>query len=262
MTKIGLALGSGSARGYAHIAIIQTLLKAGITPSMVSGSSAGALVGAYFCLHGEVDSLIQKIQKMERKDFLKLVDLAHPKRGLIKGVKIKQFLKEHFFKDATFSKLKIPLVVCATNLKTHEPTYFTKGNLLDAVMASICLPGLFPPYEIRGRYYIDGGVLEPLPVEVLFKKGMAKVIAVNINHFVYRHKQPKLTAISVLSEAFYMMMEKLSNLQCLSEDIFLLQPKFEPGFGDSIKFYNWEPFYRAGEKEIKKLLPKLKAWLS
>jgi len=260
MVKLGLALGSGAARGYAHIAVIEHLLKQGIAPAIVSGSSAGALIGACYCLHGNLNSLLTKVKSMDKKDFLRLIDLNNPKISIIKGNKIKQFLDREFFKGASFDDLRLPFIAVATNLATHKTEYITKGKLIDAVMASICIPGLFPPYKIKKQYYIDGGALEPVPVDVLFGSGCNKVIAVNINRFIYKKKTPELGLISILSDTFYMMMEKLST-SSNSKHVFYIKPKFTASFTDSLNFYKWQQFYQAGEREIKKSITAIKKWL-
>jgi NTE family protein len=178
--EIGLALGSGAVRGFALIPIIKRLEKEDIPISAISGSSVGALVGAYYALHGEIGSLFDQVKKMERKNYLKLADPNNPKRSLFKGKKIKKFLTDNYFGEKTFKDVNIPLYICATDLVRKKPVYMTRGKLVDAVMASISIPGLVPPYKIGKRRCVDGGVLDPVPIQPLLDRGMRKIVGVNL----------------------------------------------------------------------------------
>ena len=143
--KLGLALGSGTARGYAHIPIINFLIKNNVKIDMISGSSAGAIIGAYFALYGEVKSLEKLLRSITKKESLHLIDLNNPKKSIIKGIRIKKYLEDNFFGSKTFKDTKIPLYISATNIKTKKVVYFNKGKIIDAVMASISVPAIFPP---------------------------------------------------------------------------------------------------------------------
>jgi NTE family protein len=260
--KIGIALGSGAVRGYAIIPIIKKLKKEGIEISAVSGSSVGALIGAYYSLHGEVDSFMQISKDFTRKDFLKLVDLNNPTASIIKGKKIKEFLAENYFAGKTFRDTKVPLYICATDLVQKKPVYLSQGNILDAVMSSISIPGIFPPYKIGNKVFADGGVLDPVPAKPLVEKGMTKIIGVNLTGF-RRDKKKRESGglLADLMNSFYMMMEQLAK-EPDDKRIFMLNPRFEPDPAHMLAFYNWRENYEIGQNLINRKIKELKTWLS
>jgi len=259
--KIGLALGSGAVRGYALIPIIKRLEKEGIEISAISGSSVGALIGAYYALHGEIDSFFEHIKTMCRRDYLKLADPNNPKISLFKGKKIKKFLSDHYFEDQTFKNLKIPLYICATDVVRNKPAYISKGKLIDAVMASISVPGLVPPYQKGKKFFIDGGVLDPVPTKPLLESGLKKVVGINLMGFKSGQKKNGGEGlIPALMNSFYMMMEQIAKKED-NHRLFILKPRFEPEPTRMLAFYDWEENYKIGKELIDKNLIDLKNWL-
>jgi len=260
--KIGIALGSGAVRGYAIIPIIKKLEKEGIEITAVSGSSIGALIGAYYALNGEVDSFLEIARSLPKKDYFKLVDLNNPRVSLIKGKKIKNFIAEKYFGDKTFKDTKIPLFVCVTDPVEKKSVYITKGKLIDAVMASISIPGIFPPYSIGNKMYLDGGVLDPVPAKPLLEKGFEKIIGVNLTRYKRgeKKKQDK-SLLSVLMNSFYMMMEQLAE-ETDTERLYMLNPRFEPDSIRMLAFYEWEKNYMIGQGLINRKFKDLKQWLT
>lgn len=259
--KTALALGSGAVRGYALIPIINRLEEENIGITAVSGSSVGAFVGAYYCLYGEVDSLFEKAKSMDRTDYLKLIDPNNPKISLFKGKQIKKFLSDKFFGDKTFKDVKIPLTICVTDPADKKPVYLTEGKLLDAVMGSISIPGLVPPYKIGETYYVDGGVLDPVPTQPLLDKGEKKVIGINLTGFKSDEKKDgKQNLVPALMNTFYMMME----YQAVKEEtdrLLMLNPRFEPDPARMLNFYEWEENFNIGKELIKKKIKDIKKWL-
>jgi predicted acylesterase/phospholipase RssA len=259
--KIGLALGSGAVRGYALIPIIKRLEKEGIEISAISGSSVGAIIGAYYALHGEIDTLFEHIKTMSRRDYLKLVDPNNPKISLLKGKKIKKFLSDHYFEDKTYKNLKIPLYICATDVVRHKPVYISKGKLIDAVMASISIPGLVPPYQKGKKSFIDGGVLDPVPTKPLLGSGLRKVVGINLMGFKSgAEKKQDEGLVSALMNSFYMMMEQIAKKED-DHGLFILNPRFEPEPTRMLAFYDWKENYQIGKKLIDKNIEDLKKWL-
>jgi NTE family protein len=177
--KIGLALGSGSARGWAHIGVIHELGRLGIKPEIVCGSSIGALVGASLAC-GQLDALESWVRKLTVRDILRLIDLSLTRGGLIQGNKLVQAFCE-FVSDVDIESLALEYGAVATNLSAGREFWFDKGPLLTAVRASIALPGLFPPVEYRGNWLVDGGLVNPVPVSMCRAMGADIVIAVNLN---------------------------------------------------------------------------------
>jgi NTE family protein len=260
LKRIGLALGSGAVRGYAAIPIIKKLEKEGIEITEISGSSVGALIGAYYALHGEIDSLFELSKKMEKKDYLKLVDPNNPKLSLIKGKKIKKFLYESLFGDQTFKDARIPLIICVVDVGKKKPVYISKGKLLDALMASISIPGIFPAYKIRNRMYIDGGVLDPVPIKPLLDRGLKKVVGVNLSGYRPGDKKPEDNLFPLLLHTIYMMMEQLAKRET-DHRLFMLNPRFEPDPARMLNLYDWKANYEIGKEIINRKIKALKTWL-
>ena len=177
---VGLALGSGSAMGMAHIGVLKVLEREGISIDIVSGSSIGALIGALWCCGysaSEVERII--LENKDKKYLFGLTDLTFPLHGLIKGKHICRFLKK-YLKDMTFQDVKRPFKIVACDCMSMRQVVFDSGKLVDAVLASIAIPGVFEPYKIAHHYYMDGGILNPLPTNVLVESGAKKIISVNV----------------------------------------------------------------------------------
>ncbi len=226
--KLGLCLGGGAARGYSLIPIIQKLSRDGVVPDAVSGASIGSIIGAYYCLNGEVDSLLEEIKKMSKKDFAKLIDLNNPTKSAIKGRRIKKLLQDKFFGNKTFDDLKIPLVIVATDIASFTPVYFTKGKLIDAIMASSSIPGIFPPYKIDGKLYIDGGVSKHIPYKILFTKfNVKKVVAVDLVSGVSKTSKDtnEYNIVDILFGAFYAILRTAKIEDIYKKKVFLLIPR-------------------------------------
>lgn len=176
--KTGLVLSGGGARGIAHLGVIKALYEQGITIDRIAGTSAGAIVGALLG-HGYTPDEILKI--IETTPFFKHVRPAFTRMGLLRLDKAEGLYRQHLPHDS-FEALKIPLHVVATDLVEGEPVVFDEGELVRPVLASCCIPGIFEPYSINKRYYVDGGVLNNMPVEVLENK-VDFIIGVHCNPF-------------------------------------------------------------------------------
>lgn len=175
--KIGLALGSGSARGWAHIGVIRALEEAGIRPDVVCGCSIGSLVGAAY-VSGDLDRLESWISRLAWKDVLGLMDVRFA-GGLIKGDKLITFLEQHFI-DREISELPMPFGCVATDLANGREVWLREGSVVAAVRASIALPGLFAPARRDGRLLVDGGLVNPVPVSLCRALGADIVVAVDL----------------------------------------------------------------------------------
>ena len=147
--KIGLVLGSGGARGLDHIGVLKVLNENNIPIDFIAGTSAGSIIGAYYAINKEVSSLEPKIRKLTKKDLVKLIDFSLPKKALISGNKVKHFLGE-LINNKSFSDTKIPLIILTTDMCSGKEVKIKEGKLIDAIMASISIPGIFPPVKING----------------------------------------------------------------------------------------------------------------
>jgi NTE family protein len=177
--KVGLALGSGAARGWSHMGIINGLAEMGIEPDIVSGSSIGALVGAAYAAD-KLDLLQAWTCSLTWKEIIRFLDPTLLGGGLIQGDKLTEFISE-YVKNLHFESLKRQLGVVATDLETGREIWFREGPVMEAVRASISLPGLFTPLQHQGRWLVDGGLANPVPVSLCRAMGADIVIAVNLN---------------------------------------------------------------------------------
>lgn len=175
--KVGLALGSGSARGWAHIGVIRALQEAGIVPDILCGCSIGALVGAAYA-DGDLDLLEQWTIKLTWQDVVGLLDVGFS-GGLFKGDKLIAFFEKHFV-DKDFSALPLPFACVATELANGREVWLREGSVAAAVRASIALPGLLAPVNRDGRLLVDGGLVNPVPVSLCRALGADVVIAVDL----------------------------------------------------------------------------------
>lgn len=175
--KIGLALGSGSARGWAHIGVIRALQETGIKPDVLCGCSIGALVGAAYA-DGDLDDLEKWTTGLTWQDVVGLLDVGLS-GGLIKGDKLIAFFEKHFV-DKDFSALPLPFACVATDLANGREAWLKEGSVAAAVRASIALPGLFAPVNRDGRLLVDGGLVNPVPVSLCRALGADIVIAVDL----------------------------------------------------------------------------------
>ena len=176
--RIGLALGSGSARGWSHIGVLRALGRAGIEPDIVCGTSIGALVGAVYAA-GRLDWLHDWVSSLTWQGVVGMLDLRMG-GGLIEGGKLTGFFRTHF-EDRGIGELPRAFGCVATELATGREVWLREGPVIDAVRASIALPGLFTPAQLDGRLLVDGGLVNPVPVSLCRAMGADVVIAVDLN---------------------------------------------------------------------------------
>jgi predicted acylesterase/phospholipase RssA len=185
---IGLALGSGSARGWAHIGVIRALQQAGIQPDLVCGASIGAVVGAAYAL-GELDRFEQWARGLTGRTMFSFMDFKLA-GGMLKGERVIEFFRSRF-SDRPIEALDIPFAAVATGLHSGSEVWLRTGSTADAVRASMALPGLFTPAQREGRLLVDGGLVNPVPVSLARAMGADIVIAVDLNADILgRHLQP------------------------------------------------------------------------
>lgn len=178
--KVGLALGSGGSKGIAHISVIQYLLSRNIPIDFIAGSSIGAVIGVIYSI-GKLDKFKKDILKVNRKQLLKIFDPIFPKNGLLQGQGFYDFLTNYIPEDACIEDLKIPVNILSTDFNSGKSVVFRKGNILEALRASIAIPGILVPVKYRGTFLLDGGVANPLPINVVKMMGAGITIAVNLH---------------------------------------------------------------------------------
>jgi NTE family protein len=199
--KIGLVLSGGGARGFAHLGVLEALNEAGIIPDVISGTSAGALAGVLYADGYSPKEILKLMNTGSRLDFMRP---AMPREGLLQINGIIKILKTHL-KATTFNELKIPLFVTATDMNNGKAVYFSDGNLLDPVIASASIPVVFQPVKINDISYVDGGVLDNLPVFPIENKCKV-LIGSFVNPVGYTEKISGL--ISIAERTFMLSMSK------------------------------------------------------
>ena len=190
--KVGLALSSGTARGLAHIGVLKALEEESIPIDMISGTSAGALVGACYAKEKKAKALEELALGIDWKRMAHLIDLNLIVlwKGFVQGQKVKSFLRS-IIGDVRFEDLQIPLAIVATDIDSMEEIVIKEGSVIEAVRASISLPAVFTPMKWNNRFLIDGGVVNPLPVDVARNIGAEIVIAVNTLRVAQHRKATK-----------------------------------------------------------------------
>jgi NTE family protein len=176
---LGLALGSGGARGWAHIGAIRALEEIGVEPDVIAGCSMGSVVGAAWAA-GKLDALEEFARTMTRAAFLAHFDLRLTGGGLVRGRAIMEALEAMGLPDS-FDKLDRPFIAVATDMSTGHEIWLQDGSLLDAVRGSIAIPGFFAPHHLNGRWLLDGGVINPVPASACRALGADITIAINPN---------------------------------------------------------------------------------
>jgi NTE family protein len=177
--SISLVLGSGGARGYAHIGVIEVLEKHGYEIKSISGSSMGALIGALYAC-GKLEEYKKWVLNLDLFEVIKLIDFSFAKSGMIKGDKVFDVIA-NIIGDIKIQDLPISFTAVATDLTTQKEVWFQKGSLLDAIRASIAIPTIFTPIELGSRILVDGGILNPLPTVPVLSDQTDLTIAVNLN---------------------------------------------------------------------------------
>lgn len=177
---VGLVLGVGAGYGFCHVGVLKVIEEEKIPIDIIAGSSIGALIAGLWAIGKNSSEILETTKEFkEPKHIWGLIDLTFPILGFIKGNKLHRFLKKHFG-NKTFYDTRLPLKIIASDVKHKEPIVLDKGLLIDAIMASCSMPGVFTPFKLKGEMLFDGGVINPLPTEPLLKMGLKKIIAVNV----------------------------------------------------------------------------------
>ena len=259
--KIGLALGGGSTKAFATFAVVEGLLEEGIVIDAVSGTSAGAIIGAHYALFGEVKTLREELESFSKKDWFKFADFTFGRtKSMIKAKKYRKYLHDKFG-DNTFDDTKVPLIVTASNIVSGKVEYITEGKIVDAIIASSAYPGIFPPFQRGEDLLVDGGVLNNLPYGILFKKKMDKVIGINLG-IIGGDKGDYKTSISVLSRALDLMMDNaFRRIYTENDELFVFDVKFKRGFTSTWNVSNLAKKYDVGKTEFEVRKEDFLKWL-
>lgn len=220
--KIGLALGGGAARGFAHIGVIKALEAQGIVPDIVVGTSAGSLVGALYAAGNNGFALHKMALEMDEATISDWsVPLFAKATGVLKGEALQNYVNKAVG-NQPIEKLKIPFGAVATDLHNGQPILFRRGNTGAAVRASSAVPGVFQPVKVGERSYVDGGLVSPVPVRFAREMGADFVIAVNISS--QPDAQPASSTLDVLLQTFAIMGQSINYYELREADV-VLQPR-------------------------------------
>lgn len=178
-SRVSLVLGSGGARGLAHIGVIQILNEMGYEITYISGCSIGAMIGGIYAA-GSLDDYTDWVTEMQAKDVINLLDFSFGWQGLFKGDRIIGILRE-MVGEKNIEDLDMGFTAVATDLKEQREIWFNSGPLFDAIRASIAIPSVLTPWEYQGKTLVDGGLLNPVPIAPALNQQADKIIAVNLN---------------------------------------------------------------------------------
>ncbi|TMS57485.1 patatin-like phospholipase family protein [Imbroritus primus] len=254
--RIGLALGGGAARGFAHIGVIKALEAQGIHPALVTGTSAGSVVAALYAsgMDGfEMNALALKMDEAVIADWA--LPFGSRFGGWLKGEALQRYVNQ-LVHHRTIDNMKLPLGIVATELKSGTPIVFRRGNTGQAVRASCSIPGVFQPVSIAGKQYVDGGLVAPVPTEAARQMGADFVIAVNIS--TDPAGQSADGQVGVLLQTTAIMGQTINKLALASADI-VIRPDL-PAMSSS-DFGARNQAILAGERAVAAILPELKAQL-
>jgi len=248
--RIGLALGGGAARGFAHIGVIQVLEENGIKPDLVVGTSAGSLVAALYASGKGGAALGHLADSMDESAF---TDWSFPGRGLIRGEALARYVRDNTG-NRTIEKLPLPLGIVATDLDSGAPILFQRGDPGVAVRASSAVPAVFQPVRIGTHEYVDGGLVSPVPVRFARQMGAELVIAVDIS--AVPDGNATGDAMRMLLQTFAIMGRSINGFELRDADV-VLSPKL-PGVS-SADFASRKKSIQAGREAALAALPALRA---
>jgi len=245
--KVGISLSGGGVRGIAHLGVLKALNENDIFPEIVSGVSAGALVGVFYCDGYKPEEILQIFRKTH---FFNFARLTVPRTGFMTMYKVEKILKEKI-RAKKFKDLKIPLTVAASNLNDGIIEYFSEGDLIDKIIASASIPVLFKPRIINDKTYVDGGILDNLPVHPIRKK-CDKLIASHVNPL---SKENDLNSMLDIAErTFHLSIASSVQKNAKESDLFI-EPE-ELIKHSLLKMENIDDIFSIGYESTKRILKK------
>ncbi|NDU90542.1 MAG: patatin [Ferrovum sp.] len=255
--RIGLVLGGGAARGWAHVGVINALEEAGIHPDLVCGTSIGALVGAVYAA-GELDRFKQWLVDMNMRNIFSLLDVGL-KGGMLKGEKLIEYFRTHFV-DRPIDQLALPYGAVATCLHSGMEVWLREGSAIEAMRASIAFPALFPPVWRDEKFLVDGGLVNPVPVSLARAMGAEFVIAVDLNTDLLqpwmRSDMTKPSLREIMSNSINIMQLRISRGRLAGDpaDVLITPKVGHVGFFD---FHRGVEAIEVGYKSVAGVLPAL-----
>lgn len=256
--KVGLALSGGGTKGFAHIGVIKVLEKNKIPIDFISGTSAGAIIGGIYASGTSIKVLEKTIREMERKDLMRfIIDFGRPEGGLVKGEHIMQFVAK-MLKEKDIEKFKIPFSAVAADVANEKEKIFNKGNVLLAIKSSIAIPGLVRPVKIGNSVLVDGGIVNPLPVDTVRDMGADVIIGVDVIGKPKRIDK-KIRYKDIIFNSIKLMEKQIAYLRLRNlKNVLILQPNVMGISTLSVSVKNVERAIKNGEREARKKLPEIK----
>lgn len=248
--RIGLALGGGAAKGFAHIGVIKMLEANGLAPDMVAGTSAGSVVGALYASGMNAFELQEKSVALDESS---IRDLQWSADGLVKGQKLQDYVNAQV-RNQPLEKLGKPFVAVSTRLEDGQRTVFVRGNTGQAVRASSSIPGVFEPVKIGQQHYVDGGVVSPVPVDAVRELGADIVIAVDISNKPRGQKPSNM--LGTMGQSLAIMGHKLGQAELARADITVRPQVLDIGPAD---FTQRAQAIVEGEKAALAVMPQIRA---
>ncbi len=217
-TKLGVALGSGGARGLAHIGVLKALQEMNVPIDCVAGSSMGSMIAAFYANQMDLDMIAKLLSSLKKKHWL---DLTVPTTGLITGDKIRELVKL-LTRGKNIEDLALPISIVATDLEAGERVVFRQGPIYKAVRASCSIPGIFTPERYDGRLLIDGGVIERVPIEAVKEMGADYTVAVDVG--AQKSKAKIDTLFDVIAQTIDIMEAEIVKNRIIHADI-VIRPR-------------------------------------
>lgn len=258
MTKIGLALGSGGARGYAHIGAIKALEEAGWNPDLITGSSIGALIGVLYCYYGDIEKVEEIMLDSYWQEAIKMLRPSL-KSGVMSAEKVQKFLEE-FIGQIDLEDLPLPLGVLVTDFQTSERVLIRRGSASKAVQASMAFPFFIEPLKVKNRVFWDGGLSSQVPTGAARQMGAERVIGVNLNSTPEKTLPfEELNSYEVAVKAIKALQYHMTRVSMREADI-NISPRLDPtvllGFGTLVKKNEGRKIIERGYREAKKVIAK------
>jgi NTE family protein len=275
--RVGLAMGAGSALGYALIGVLKVLEREHVPLDIVAGTSMGAIVGAYHAAGFSAADIEKEALKIDKAAIYETIfwDVAVPRSGLLSGTSLLRFFRSHLGYQE-FKDLRVPFACTATDIETGEEVVLSKGHVAEAIRASMSIPLLFQPYPYGGRYLVDGGLVHPVPTRVLSRMGADVLLSVNLTlpagerkplHDRQEDAADRLASLLPLKgpnvgDIFFKMVNTMQ-YQIARGQMDIAHVTIEP----ELRPFHWTEFHRAkelieeGERACELALPKIKKYL-
>jgi NTE family protein len=247
-TKVALVLGAGASKGFAHIGVLKIMEAQKVPIAMIVGTSVGSFVGSLYASGYDAYALQKIALALERSD---LAELTIPDRGFLKGERLRDFVNSKV-RGLPLEKLKIPFYAVATNIKNGEEAVFASGNTGMAVQASCAIPGVFQPATFSGNSYVDGGVVNPLAIDVALRHGADMVIAVDITSSI--DQTLPTGTMETIMKSIDIMYNKISQLTIAKADV-VIKPSVS--FVGAADFSQRHEAIMEGERAAMAAMPRI-----